>query len=164
VTYRVCFVCSGNICRSPMAEVVLRHKARAVGLSAQIEVDSAGTTVAGGFDMDPRARQALEARGYEAPRHHSRQFEPVWLPQRDLVLAMDHGHVRWLERHAPSHTDTTRIRLLLSFVNSPATPGGPAEVEDPYYGDAADFENCLELIEVGCAAVLEVIARELAAS
>ena len=96
--YRVCFVCTGNICRSPMAEWVLRARIAEAGLSDVVEVDSAGTgDWHVGDDADPRTVRVLARHGYPS-RHVARQFQPADLLRRDLVIALDHGHLRTLRR------------------------------------------------------------------
>ena len=88
--YRVCCVCLGNICRSPMAEVVLRAQLAEAGLGERVIVDSAGTgDWHVGHRMNPPARAQLERRGYDGSAHRARQFDASWLAGRDLVLAMD---------------------------------------------------------------------------
>ncbi|MFZ2057641.1 MAG: low molecular weight protein-tyrosine-phosphatase [Acidimicrobiales bacterium] len=164
MTVRICFVCSGNICRSPMAEVVLRHQASALGLAERLAVDSAGTAADVGFDIDRRARRALEGRGYTLLRHRGRQFEPAWLSERDLVIAMEQSHLRWLESRAPKSAHTARVRLLLSYPTGGARHGGSLDIPDPYFGDEAEFESCLDLVQAGCTALLGELTAELAAS
>src|SRR5262245_27723077 len=88
--YRVCLVCLGNICRSPMAETVLRAELAAAGLDGAVVVDSAGTgDWHVGDAMDPGARAALARRGHDGSAHRARQFQPSWLRERDLILTMD---------------------------------------------------------------------------
>src|ERR1700753_1671894 len=88
--YRVLCVCLGNICRSPMAEVVLRAQLAAAGLQDQVIVDSAGTCDWHvGQTMTPPARRQLERRGYDGSAHRARQVDAPWLAERDLILAMD---------------------------------------------------------------------------
>src|SRR6266496_167444 len=86
--YRVCLVCLGNICRSPMAETVLRAELASAGLDGLVVVDSAGTgDWHVGDSMDPGARAALATRGHGGPgakTHRARQFQPSWLSRRDL--------------------------------------------------------------------------------
>ena len=95
--YRICFVCSGNICRSPMAEVVMADLVAAAGLADVVVVDSAGT---GDWHIgeraDRRAVAALAARGYDGATHRAKQFDPHWFRQRDLVIGLDRGHERTL--------------------------------------------------------------------
>ena len=103
--YRVCLVCLGNICRSPMAETVLRAEVAAAGLDGAVVVDSAGTgDWHVGDPMDPDARKALARRGHDGPgpkTHRARQFEPSWLSRYDLILAMDSRNLADLRRMAP---------------------------------------------------------------
>jgi protein-tyrosine phosphatase len=154
-------VCSGNICRSPMAEVVLRREATEAGLADALTLDSAGTAADVGFDIDRRARRALERRGYGPVSHRGRQFQPAWLQERDLVVAMDKSHVRWLENRAPRTGPHAPVRLLLSYPTGGADRTGALEIPDPWYGDDADFESCLDLVQAGCRALLGELAVEL---
>jgi protein-tyrosine phosphatase len=145
-----------------MAEVVLNHEVSALGLAGQIVVDSAGTAAEVGWEIDRRARRALERRGYKPLDHRARQFEPAWLNQRDLVIAMERRHVRWLESHAPTPAYTASVRLLLSFPTGQEEPGNCPEIADPYLGGESDFESCLDLVQAGCAALLGELVSELA--
>ncbi|MEU7600401.1 low molecular weight protein-tyrosine-phosphatase [Streptomyces sp. NPDC041003] len=152
--YRVCFVCTGNICRSPMAESVFRaHVARA-GLDDLVEVDSAGT---GGWHegdgADPRTVAVLEAAGYEQD-HRARQFRSSWFDRLDLVIALDAGHLRDLRALAPTPQDAAKIRLLRSY--DPAA-AAETDVPDPYYGSLDGFEECLELVEAASPGLLDAV-------
>lgn len=115
MTYRVCFVCTGNICRSPMAEVIFRARVAEAGLDGLVEVDSAGT---GGWHegdgADPRTVAVLEENGY-ATGHTARQFQPSWFSRLDLVVALDSGHLGALRRLAPTEEDARKVRLLRSY-------------------------------------------------
>lgn len=157
VPYRVIFVCMGNICRSPMAELVLRDQLRQSGLHDTVVVDSAGT---GGWHVgdpaDRRARAALERRGYPTA-HQARQFEPEWFEARDLVVALDRDNVRDLRRVAPSRRHADDIRLLKEFDPDAES----VDVPDPYYGDAAGFDVVLLEIEQACAALTVHLSDEL---
>ncbi|WP_344972678.1 low molecular weight protein-tyrosine-phosphatase [Streptosporangium fragile] len=156
MTYRVCLVCMGNICRSPMAEIVLRKTLDDHGLGGLVTVDSAGT---GGWHqggpMDERAAAMLAAHGYDGSLHRARRFLPEWYEQVDLVLAMDRENLRALRRLAPDGAD---VRLFRSF--DPAAPEG-AEVPDPYYGDRADFAEVLEMVEAAAAGLAKHLADRL---
>ncbi|WP_165984616.1 low molecular weight protein-tyrosine-phosphatase [Streptomyces sp. YIM 98790] len=156
--YRVCFVCTGNICRSPMAESVFRRALADSGLDGRVVVASAGT---GGWHTgepaDPRATAALLAAGYEAG-HSARQFRVDWFGRYDLVVALDRGHQRQLLRMAPTDQDIVKIRLLRSF--DPAA-GRELDVPDPYYGPDSGFEECLEMIEAAVPGMLEAVAEHL---
>ncbi|NGN70344.1 low molecular weight phosphotyrosine protein phosphatase [Streptomyces sp. A7024] len=155
--YRVCFVCSGNICRSPMAESVFRARVEEAGLDGLIEADSAGT---GGWhagdEADPRTVAVLARQGY-GTEHSARQFRPGDFAERDLVIALDAGHQRHLRRLAPSGEAADKVRLLLSY-DPKATQ---LDVPDPYYGGNAGFDECLEMIEPAAEALLDAIRTEL---
>lgn len=147
---RVCLVCLGNICRSPMAEVVLRQTFAERGLD--VVVDSAGTgNWHIGKPMDERALATLAAHGYDGSAHRARQFDPAWFAERDLIIVMDHENLRTIRRMAPPGAD---VRLLRSF--DPSAPEG-AEVPDPYYGDEQGFVEVLRMIE----AAAEGLAKHL---
>ncbi|WP_419996487.1 low molecular weight protein-tyrosine-phosphatase [Streptomyces boninensis] len=155
--FRVCFVCTGNICRSPMAESVFRARVEEAGLDGLIETDSAGT---GGWhqgdEADPRTVGVLARHGY-GTEHSARQFRPSDFAERDLVLALDAGHQRHLRRLAPSGDAADKVRLLLSY-DPKATQ---LDVPDPYYGGNDGFDECLEMIEPAAEALLEAIRAEL---
>lgn len=144
--YRVFLVCLGNICRSPMAESVLRAELDRAGLGDAVTVDSAGTgDWHVGGRMDSRARAELGRRGYDGARHRARQVEPSWLAERDLVLAMDQHNLVELRRMAGDRpAERNRIRLLRSF-DPRSSPD--AEVPDPYDGRTASFGTVLDLVE-----------------
>jgi protein-tyrosine phosphatase len=145
-----------------MAEVVLRHKAQECGLAEQLIVESAGVAADVGFTIDRRANKALELRGYGPVSHRAQQFQARWLNELDLVVAMDKTHLRWLERNSPRGPLRARTRLLLSYRHDSSHAGISMEVTDPYFGSAKDFESCLDLIESGCAAMLDELTAELA--
>lgn len=152
--YRVTFVCTGNICRSPMAEHVLRRHAEEAGLD--VEVDSSGT---GGWHIgdpaDHRTVQALRRHGYTSA-HSARQFRPIWFTGYDLIVAMDKGHERDLRSQARTEEDRAKIRTLRSF---DPKAGSDLDVPDPYYGGKAEFEHVLDLIEAAMPGMIAEIAR-----
>jgi len=145
-----------------MAEIVLRHEASAVGLARHLVIDSAGTAAVTGWGIDPTARRALERRGYEPHRHLARQFEAAWFPDRELVIALDQGHLRWLRGRAPELKYSERVELLLSYAAAPAQAPAALDVPDPYLGDEADFESCLDLVQAACLGLLARLEIELA--
>lgn len=158
MTYRVCFVCTGNICRSPMAESVFRARVAAAGLDSLVEVDSAGTDGwHEGEGADPRAETVLRENGYAAD-HAARRFDPSWFARLDLVVALDSGHLRSLRRLAPTKRDADKVRLLRS--HDPAA-GDDLDVPDPYYGDAGGFEECLEMVETASTGLLAAVRTDL---
>ncbi len=158
--YRVCLVCLGNICRSPMAETVLRAALAEAGLDGAVTVDSAGT---GDWHVgDPMyrpARAALARRGYDGSAHRARQVQPSWLAGRDLVLAMDASNLAALRRLAgPAGRD--RIRLF-GEVGGLDGAGAGAEIPDPYGGDDADFDHVLDLLGAAAPVVAARLTRLL---
>lgn len=162
MTYRVCFVCSGNICRSPTAEAVLRHRLAEAGLGDRVEVDSAGTgDWHVGKPADERAMAALARRGY-ALTHRARVFDPAWFAERDLVVALDRGHLQALRALAPDPAAAATVRLLRSF---DAAPGRDADLDvpDPYYGDAEGFEPVMDQIEHAVEGLVAHVREELRA-
>lgn len=152
--YRITCVCLGNICRSPIAEAVLRRRLTDAGLGGRVQVDSAGTgDWHVGRPMDRRARAVLDAHGYRH-EHVARQIQPGWLtgPARpDLLLAMDEANyddLAVLTRRVPGATH--RLRMLRSFDPSLAGIGEPdprLAVPDPYYGGLESFDDVLSMIE-----------------
>jgi protein-tyrosine phosphatase len=161
VPFRVCFVCSGNICRSPTAEAVLRRQLAEAGLDGQVAVDSAGLgDWHVGAGADHRAAAALRQRGYPAWEHRARQLRVSDFAERDLVVALDSGHERSLRALAPTAADRDKVRLLRSYDPDAAAGRGELDVPDPYYGGAAGFEHVLDLVEAACRGLLiEVRAR-----
>ncbi|MFF9773052.1 low molecular weight protein-tyrosine-phosphatase [Streptomyces sp. NPDC013978] len=158
MTYRVCFVCTGNICRSPMAESVFRARIEEAGLGGLVEVDSAGT---GGWHegdaADPRTVSVLESNGYDSV-HAARQFQVSWFSRLDLVIALDEGHLKALHRLAPTPADADKVRLLRSY--DPAA-GDDLDVPDPYYGGMDGFEECLELVEAASPGLLAAVREKV---
>ena len=158
--FSVCFVCTGNICRSPMADVVLRAMAEATtGWGGRLAVSSAGTgNWHQGEPMDPRARQALESAGYRDHGHVARQFVPASMTQLDLVVALDRRHLQILRGLASARgaaLPEDRLVLLRQFDRR---AGGSLDVPDPYYGDDAAFAECLSMVEAGCRGLTSVLA------
>ncbi|TDC03118.1 low molecular weight phosphotyrosine protein phosphatase [Nonomuraea longispora] len=156
MTYRVCLVCMGNICRSPMAEVVLRRTLAERGLGDRVTVESAGTgRWHVGDPMDERALDILARHGYDGSSHRARQFASDWFARYDLVLAMDRDNLSNLRRVAPYEVE---VRLFRSF--DPSAPEG-AEVPDPYYGGPEGFEEVLSLVKAASEGVAKHIADEI---
>lgn len=136
--YRVAVVCLGNICRSPMAHVVLSERVEAAGLTDRVEVVSAGTADWHvGKSMDDRAAATLTAAGYDATRHRAQQYVATWRDELDLVLVMDESNL------ADVGGQDDRVRLFRTF--DPVDPG--SEVPDPYYGGDEGFQEVLAMVE-----------------
>jgi protein-tyrosine phosphatase len=143
MTIRLLFVCSGNICRSPTAEAVMRALVRARGLESEVEVDSAGTgNWHAGESADRRAAAAALRRGVHLDGV-ARQVTPEDFEHFDLLLAMDSGHLAELRRMAPPGT-SGNVRLFTD-----------TDVPDPYYGGEQGFETVLDMVEAGCADLLD---------
>jgi protein-tyrosine phosphatase len=165
--YRVCLVCTGNICRSPMAEVALRQMAGDLAwgdgsLADSLLVSSAGTgNWHEGEPMDPRARVALEEAGYTDHGHVAHQFDLRQVGRLDLIVALDRRHLGTLRSLAAGAPLEGRLVLLRSF--DPAA-GGHVDVPDPYYGDADEFARCLAMIEAGCHGLAQQLAHALSSS
>ena len=155
-TIGVLFVCTGNICRSPTAEGVLRHQAKLAGLEDRLRIDSAGTH---GYHIgdapDRRSVAAAQRRGVDLSTLRARKVVAADFDAFDYVVALDSGHFDLLQADCPpSHVE--RLSLFLSHLGE----AGLRDVPDPYYGGARDFEHALDLIERGCAALLAHIRRE----
>lgn len=160
--YRVCFVCTGNICRSPMAEYVFRAHAVEAGLDGLLEVDSAGTGPwHEGDGADRRAIDVLTAHGYEQD-HIARQFQAEWFDRLDLVIALDSGHLHELRALAPTPHDAAKVRLLRAYdPDADHDALGGLDVPDPYFGGLDDFEECLEMIESASGGLLDAVAEAI---
>jgi protein-tyrosine phosphatase len=156
--YRICVVCLGNICRSPMAEVALTAELAAAGLADAVTVDSAGTGDWHiGHRMEGHAGAELARRGYDGSAHRARQVEPSWLADRDLILAMDRHNLADLRRMAArAGIGSDRIALFGAVGGLadglPRVSGGEGDgpdvldIPDPYGGDSSDFSAVLDLI------------------
>lgn len=154
--YRICVICTGNICRSPMAEVVLRDQIAEAGLADAVTVDSAGMDGWHvGKPMDPRAQATLRERGYDGAGHRARQFASSWFTGVDLLLAADSGHARQLHARRPAGAEA-QVSLLRSF--DPAA-GADLDVADPYYDDT--FDQRLDEIEAACDGVVKHLREHL---
>ena len=159
---RVCFVCSGNICRSPTAEVVFTALATAAGRADLVEVSSAGTgSWHAGDDMDARSRHTLVDAGYSWRRHVATQFTPADFASCDVVVALDTGHSNvlwWLAAETPDPAAARAKVVLLRAFDPKLGPDEEPDVADPYYGGGAGFTDVLEQVERSCTALLERIA------
>jgi protein-tyrosine phosphatase len=153
--FRICFVCTGNICRSPMAEVVFKDLVKKAGLEGSVAVISAGTgDWHVGEPADERTVASLKAHGYDGSRHRARQFDPDWFDKLDLVVVFDHGQERILKAWANNDRDRSKVHLLLSFDKDQSAIG---DVPDPYYSDAALFDQVLSMIERASSALFKQV-------
>jgi protein-tyrosine phosphatase len=151
----VLFVCMGNICRSPTAEGVFRHRLRERAPDLKVFVDSAGTHAYHvGNAPDPRACRAAERRGVDLRGQRARKVQPEDFERFELVLAMDRqNHAELLAICPPEYRD--RVRLFLEF----APHLGRDEVPDPYYGGVNGFELVLDLVEEAAEGLIEYLRR-----
>jgi protein-tyrosine phosphatase len=160
-------VCTGNICRSPMAEIVLRDRFEAAGLGDAVVVDSTGVSdEEHGNPVDRRARAVLAEHGYATgDGHRARQVTRDDVGSRDLVLAMTARHAQSLRNlGGRAHADPD-IRMYRSF--DPAADGLPEhrlDIADPWYGGPEDFEECLAEIEAAADGVVEFVRTKLGVS
>jgi protein-tyrosine phosphatase len=154
---RICFVCLGNICRSPTAEGIMAAKLESAGLASAVRIDSAGTGAwHRGEPPDERAVAEAARRGViltsRARQVHAGDFEDF-----DLLLAMDRSNLRDLHRLAPDEEAAARVKLLREF--DPA-PSADLDVPDPYYGGPGGFEEVLDLVQAACAGLLARVREE----
>lgn len=161
--YRIITVCTGNICRSPMAELMLAEALAAEDLAGTV-VDSAGITAYEvGRPIDPRAARTLQAHGISSDRHVAREWRPEWFRNRDLILALDVDHYGWLRQAAPDGGSLAKIRMLRSF--DPAVAGkDPLDqgIEDPWYGGHTDFDLTWNLIHAAVPGIVAHVRGQLA--
>jgi len=154
---RVLFVCMGNICRSPAAEIVFRHQVNFAKLADAIEIDSAGTIgYHAGKGPDPRMSDTLRRRGYKI-EGRSRQVTSEDLRDFDLVLAADQENLADLFRLDRSGEHREKIRLLVEY----CVEKEASHVPDPYYGGQRGFEEVADLVEDACHGLLDTLKRQI---
>jgi protein-tyrosine phosphatase len=151
---KVLFVCMGNICRSPTAEGVFRHKVEQNNLQEQISIDSAGTHAYHvGKPPDQRAQDAALKRDIDLSQQRARRVSADDFSEFDYIIAMDESNLDDLLSICPAgHED--RLHLFLAFSDSENR-----EVPDPYYGQGRGFEIVLNLVEDAAEGLLEHIRK-----
>src|SRR6478672_1093739 len=138
----VTFVCSGNICRSPMGHVILQRLVDDAGIAEDVRVSSSGTgDWHVGEHADPRTVEVLAEHGYDGSRHRAREFDPDEFDDLDLVLASDEGHVRTFDPEAVA--------------------AGTLETGDPWYGGPEHFARCFAEVEAACHGILHHVRDQL---
>jgi protein-tyrosine phosphatase len=151
---RLMFVCSGNICRSPSAEGVMRRLLADAGLR-HVAVASSGT---GGWHVgeppDGRARQTAARRGYDLSAQRAQQLRDLHFEAFDRLYAMDLGHLRHMRARVPA-PHRHKVRLFLDPLDPEVVSG--REVPDPYYEEPAVYEHALDLVEEGAQRILAAL-------
>ncbi|KAA1424587.1 low molecular weight phosphotyrosine protein phosphatase [Mumia zhuanghuii] len=151
---RIAVVCLGNICRSPMADVVLESKLADAGLSDVVHVDSAGTgDWHVGEPMDPRAAAVLTDHGYDPSRHRAQQITPSWFGDHDLILTMDDANLDDVTALARTPQERRLVQKFRAY--DPVARPGDDEVPDPWYGGPEGFVAVLRMIERTADAIVE---------
>jgi protein-tyrosine phosphatase len=153
--FEVLFVCMGNICRSPTAHGVMRHKVLQHGLSAQVAVDSAGThNYHPGEAPDPRSQAHALRRGYDLSDLRARQLQPRDFAAAQMILVMDWDNLKRVQALCPPEHQH-KLRRLTEFCQHHDSPVVP----DPYYGEAGGFDSVLDLVEDACDGLLHHVQR-----
>ena len=151
---KILMVCLGNICRSPMAEGVLRHLAHERGI--EVETDSAGT---GDYHVgeapDRRAQAAMRRNGIDISDLRARQFVATDFDRFDVLLAMDADNLRNMHRLAPSPAHAAKAVLIMDH----AADHPLREVPDPYYGGDEDFDDVHDMLMEACTNLLDHVQR-----
>ena len=151
---RILFVCHGNICRSPMAQFMMREMAIRAGAGEALTADSAAATSEElGNPVYPPAAKVLRKHGIDCSGHAARKMTINDYAGYDLLIGMDHENIRDMRRICGGDTEG-KIRLLLDFAGRPGE-----EVSDPWY--TRDFEAAWRDIEAGCLGLLEMITKDL---
>lgn len=141
--FKVCFVCLGNICRSPTGEGIFLHKVKEAGLQNYFYIDSAGTAAYHvGEPANSKSQSTANKHGVNLPSR-ARRFEYSDFEEFDLILAMDSNNLRNLEDMDRKNMHTDKIKMMREFDPSP----DDGEVPDPYYGGMQGFENVFQILE-----------------
>lgn len=151
----ILFVCLGNICRSVTAETIFRQMVDNAGIAKQFAIDSAGLiNYHEGELADPRMRHAAAARGYRLT-HRSRPVTHDDFRHFNLIVAMDAANVRGLRAIAPTPQSMERVVLMANYLRH----HDASSIPDPYYGNAADFDHVIDLLEDACKGLLEAVSK-----
>jgi len=152
---RVLFVCMGNICRSPAAEIIFRQQVADANLSPSFEIDSAGTiNYHSGSSPDPRMADTLRKRGYTISGK-ARQVRTADLDHFDYILTMDETNLDEVRHLDPSGTHHHKIIPMVRFLSSPTSP----RIPDPYTGNQRGFEHVADLLEDACNGLLQFLKQ-----
>ena len=155
--YRVLFVCLGNICRSPMAEVVFRSLCTEARLDQCVVVESAGMgDWHVGEAAHPDTLEVLEKGGYDGSLHRARKFHRSWFDGYDLIVAMDRLNVKALQQQVRKPEDLEKIELLRAF-DRESVNQGELDVPDPYGASHAAFESVYDVVTRSCHGLLDYV-------
>jgi protein-tyrosine phosphatase len=154
--YRIALVCLGNICRSPMAHIVLDEKLERTPLAGRVAVDSSGTGDWHlGDPMDERAASTLSAAGYDPSRHRAQQFAAHWFDRNDVIVVMDSGNRRDVLAAAPDQASRDRVRMLREF--DPEADDDDLDVPDPWHGGQDGFDTVLAMVERSTDGIIDAL-------
>ncbi len=154
--HRVLFVCLGNICRSPAAEIIFRKQVTAAGRDGEIEIDSAGTIGHHqGAPPDPRMAESLRQKGFTV-EGRARQIQTADLENFDLIVTMDESNLTDVRQLDPSGGLHAKIQPFVSFCRH----HDDQRVPDPYYGGQRGFDHVIRLLEDGCEGILASLGKK----
>lgn len=149
--YRICFVCLGNICRSPTAEGIFQHLVNERGLQSYFYIDSAGTSAFHiGEPANSKSQWVANQKGVKL-NSKARRFEKVDLNEFDLILAMDHENLKNIKHLDGNNTHSGKIKLLREYDPLPEDKAVP----DPYYGGMNGFQRVFDVIKRSSEALLD---------
>jgi protein-tyrosine phosphatase len=152
VEMKICFVCQGNIIRSPLAENIFRDLVQKGGLGSKYYLESSGTSAFHvGDPPDSRMRQVASQRGFEYTGQ-ARQFQREDLDRFDLIIAMDKANLRYLSSRAQTREQGDKIRLMREYDH---LTSADLDVPDPYYGGPEGFERTFDIILRSCRGLFE---------
>ena len=155
--FKICFVCLGNICRSPTAEGIFRHQVAERGLQEYFEIDSAGTSAYHvGESANRHSREVADRHGVKL-NSKARQFQYSDLEYYDLILAMDSENLRNIENIDRKDRHGDKVSLMRSFDPQP----DDGEVPDPYYGGMQGFENVFQVLKRSCENLLNELEEQI---
>ena len=147
---KIIFICHGNICRSPMAEYVMKHLVKEQGRESEFEITSGAVSREEiGNDIYPPAKRKLQEKGVEFSRHRAHQITPDEFSENDIIITMDSSNMRLLGRIVPNWEETGKVHLMMEYT------GSTRDVADPWY--TGDFEQTYRDVLAGCTGLLNMI-------
>lgn len=155
--FKLCFVCLGNICRSPTAEGIFQHLVNERGLESYFYIDSAGTSA---YHIgEPANSKSQWVANHQGVQLHSkaRRFEKADLEEFDLILAMDHENHRNIQQLNSDPENSAKIKLLREYDPHPEDKAVP----DPYYGGMNGFQNVFDVIKRSCESLLDELVQQI---